>query len=243
MSSTASGDTPSDTEHNARMDELGKTIRGARERKRMSQEKLGELTGVSRSAVAQWESGNTVPESDRLAVIARALDIEGALMLGLPVTELPRNNHLSDTGPRQAFRHGDTPPRPLLIYRTAVAVKGRQDGFMLRAEKVGEVERPEFLRFSEKAFAAKVLDDRNAPAYRRRDLVLVDPDSPPIEDEDCLFTGDATASAGAFSLLGCLIRSTALVWIIRQYGVKGEREVAKAECPHAWPIVGRYNRR
>jgi len=40
---------------------LGKAIRRARERKRMSQKELGDAIGRSRSAVNAWENGRAVP--------------------------------------------------------------------------------------------------------------------------------------------------------------------------------------
>lgn len=41
-------------------------LRLAHKPKRLTQEKIGEYCGVSKSAVAQWESGATVPEIERL---------------------------------------------------------------------------------------------------------------------------------------------------------------------------------
>lgn len=51
-------------------------IRRARKDAGFSQKKLAELTGVQRSAVAQWErDGGTSPSSDRLARIAVATGV------------------------------------------------------------------------------------------------------------------------------------------------------------------------
>ncbi len=41
-------------------------LRLAHKPKKLTQDKIGEFCGVSKSAVAQWESGATVPEVDRL---------------------------------------------------------------------------------------------------------------------------------------------------------------------------------
>lgn len=153
------------------------------------------------------------------------------------------NHHEIDMKARQALRLGDTPPPPLVLFKTEQLEKSRGGGFMLSVQPAGEVERPDFLRYSAKAFAAKVLDDNNAPAYRKRDVILVDPESPSIEDEDCCFAGDITTDGGALAVIGCLISSTATTWKVRQYAVKGERDLGKADFPNAWPIVGRYNRR
>lgn len=215
-----------------RLKELGKS--GA---------EFGRALGVAKQRVYEMQRGDRKLQPDEIGPAARFLDLPEAEVVARLEGRLPRKDHNVATRARELLHAGDTPTRPLLIYRTTPVERGRQDGFMLRAERVGECERPDFLRFSEKAFAAKVLDDKNAPAYRRRDLVLVDPDSPPIDGEDCLFTDNPDDPLGAHSVLGCLIRSTVALWIIRQYALKGERELTKTAYPNAWPIAGRYNRR
>ena len=55
---------------------IGARIKQARERIGMSQTRLAELLGVTRSACSQWESaGGTSPKRDRLEEIARLLGV------------------------------------------------------------------------------------------------------------------------------------------------------------------------
>lgn len=209
---------------------------------------FGRAIGVPKARVYEMQRGDRRLQPKEIGPAARTLKwTEAELVARLegrtPAADTRGRSLEADILQRIPLRRDDAGLTALVVYRTAPGERGRSGDFMLRAERVGEVVRPEFLRFSEKAFAAKVLDDRNAPAYRRRDLVLVDPDSPPIEDEDCLFTADPAAPDGAGSVIGCLISSTATCWKIRQYGTRGERELPRAEFPNAWPIVGRYNRR
>lgn len=49
---------------------LGERIRAARERSGLSQAALGRLFGISREAVAQWESGRNAPTADKLGRLA-----------------------------------------------------------------------------------------------------------------------------------------------------------------------------
>lgn len=53
----------------------GRRLRELREAAGLSQNKLAQLTGVSRNAVSQWESGETQPSSRRLAKVAKALRV------------------------------------------------------------------------------------------------------------------------------------------------------------------------
>lgn len=54
----------------------GHRFRALREAAGLSQTKLASLTGVSRNAVSQWESGETQPSSRRLAKLAKALGVQ-----------------------------------------------------------------------------------------------------------------------------------------------------------------------
>jgi hypothetical protein len=204
--------------------------------------------GLPKSRVYEMQSGKRRLQPNEIAPAARLLRMSEAELLALiegrsGTAGKNGGYHDIDIGSIRPLRQGDTPPAPLVIYRTAQGERGRQGDFMLYAVRAGQTDRPEFLRFSGKAFAARILGDENNPAYRPRDLVLVDPDTPSIDGEDCLFTGNVEDPKGSLSVVACLVSSTAKMWITRQYGVKGERELAKSEFPHAWPIVGRYNRR
>ena len=61
---------------NVKMNQLvGKRIKEARNRKGLSQQKLGEMLGVSFQAVSTWEQGKFIPDSDHLPALAKALDV------------------------------------------------------------------------------------------------------------------------------------------------------------------------
>lgn len=54
---------------------LAARIASARQRKGLSQEALGKMLGVSRAAVAQWESGQSSPAAERLIDLADKLQV------------------------------------------------------------------------------------------------------------------------------------------------------------------------
>lgn len=66
---------------NQRMD-LGKAIRAARIRKGYTQKRLGELFEVSKSAVAQWESGGNMPDPRKIPDLVRILELDPAVVVG-----------------------------------------------------------------------------------------------------------------------------------------------------------------
>jgi transcriptional regulator with XRE-family HTH domain len=71
-------------------EEFRRVLKNTRARRRLSLAALGRATGVSKSAVAQWESGRSLPIPAKVPDLERALDLEpGTLsrLLGyLPIT-------------------------------------------------------------------------------------------------------------------------------------------------------------
>lgn len=61
---------------------LGERIASARKEKGMTQEMLAEQLGVTRQAVARWETGLSVPDAGMLVRIAGALDTTVNDLLG-----------------------------------------------------------------------------------------------------------------------------------------------------------------
>lgn len=53
---------------------IGETILKLRKGKKLTQEQLASMVGVSAGAVSKWENGNSTPDISLLAPLARALD-------------------------------------------------------------------------------------------------------------------------------------------------------------------------
>lgn len=54
---------------------LGKKLKEARKQAGLSQEQLAEKLGISRSAVAKWETDGGMPDIDNLKILSRLLDV------------------------------------------------------------------------------------------------------------------------------------------------------------------------
>ena len=61
---------------------IAQTIQAHRGKVRLSQEQLAEQIGVSRQAVSKWETGEAIPDTDKLVPLARALHISVDELLG-----------------------------------------------------------------------------------------------------------------------------------------------------------------
>lgn len=71
---------------------LGQRIRSARERKGLTQSQLGQLVGVARETVGNWETGETSPRN-RLARLIEVL--EDDLGTGLVGADVQAASHVS----------------------------------------------------------------------------------------------------------------------------------------------------
>lgn len=78
------------------LDKLGPRIRSARESAGFTQESLAELTGVSRTAVARWESGDIIPKLENLVNLALLLNVSTDYLLGITQAENAALSTLSD---------------------------------------------------------------------------------------------------------------------------------------------------
>ena len=73
------------------MRELAVHIQKERKAKGLTQEQLAEELGVSRQAVSKWESGQSIPDVDKLAALSRFFGVTADSLLGGPAHSSPPN--------------------------------------------------------------------------------------------------------------------------------------------------------
>lgn len=222
---------------------IGRNIRQAMEAAGKTPVDIARHLEITDAAVSFWFANDSGPKASRLAKLASFLGTTVEALLTGQAPSSAAQQEPRDISPFVPLRPADTPPPPLVRWRSGVATDGRAGAWMLTSDKDGVAERPEFLRYAEKAFATKVIDGSNEPAYRPRDTILIDAGAAALPGDDCIFTDETKVHAGSPAMLGQLVRSTPRLWIIRQYARKAELELPRAEWPNAWPVVGRYNRR
>jgi transcriptional regulator with XRE-family HTH domain len=88
----------------------GDRLRKLREEKDFSQEKLAEYLGIGQQQIWRYENGETKPNTEILAKIAKALDVSADYLLGL--TDEPKGYVEVEITPQEkraleAFRRGD----------------------------------------------------------------------------------------------------------------------------------------
>jgi len=68
----------------------GQKIAECRKRLGLSQEALGEKTGVSRQAISKWESDSTLPEIEKLIILSRLFEVNVGWLLGVEALHSPQ---------------------------------------------------------------------------------------------------------------------------------------------------------
>ena len=66
---------------------LNENIRALRKSKGLSQQELAMKLNVVRQTVSKWEQGLSVPDSDLLIALSKALETPVSTLLGEPVVE------------------------------------------------------------------------------------------------------------------------------------------------------------
>jgi transcriptional regulator with XRE-family HTH domain len=152
-------------------DSIGKRIRTARQAAKLTQERLGEMLGVSSQAVQQWESGRSSdkkpvrPDFDRMPEIAKALGIDLSwLAFGL------LEPMMNGTFGRRDSKRG-------LLVPTITASQAAVD-FASAAQAATEWVQPHF-PCSPESFRLSVWDRSN---YEIGDSIVVDPKRTPAPE-------------------------------------------------------------
>jgi SOS-response transcriptional repressor LexA len=142
---------------------IGRRIAHARKEAALSQQAVADRFGISRAAVAQWESGDTHPGMTKLEGLAQVLNVhlewlatgKGAKRAGDVITTFSENQRtvpLLSWEASAAWPNRTNPPsgaRPSLITHAEIGVR---------------------------AFALAVEDESMSPEFVPGDHVIVDPD-------------------------------------------------------------------
>lgn len=146
---------------------FGKWLRQARERAGKNQQQIADLFGISRSSVAQWESGETQPEADKLPVIAAELGVSlNMLMTGRPFqgTEEPGAQYapISRAVPLVSWVQAGRAAPVVDPY-----APGEGERVVYTTQKVGP-----------NAYALRIRGDSMEPRFHDGDVVIIDPAVP-----------------------------------------------------------------
>ena len=152
--------------------ELSSRIKKAREKAKLTQQRLASLTGVTKAAVSAWESGKAIPRQGAIEAISKAtqVSVEWLLVGG----RADGGGGVSFTPSRQVIADIDFPDKKTIpIYGQAVA--GVNGEFSFNGKKLFEVLCPPQLLRTSDAYGVQVSGDSMYPRYEDGEIVYVDP--------------------------------------------------------------------
>ncbi len=106
---------------------IGQRIAGERKKLGLSQEQLGEKTGVSRQAISKWEADSAIPEIDKLISLSRLFEVSIGWLLGVEETPAAQKDELSETQMKtveEMIKHYQPNPTGSRLLITLVAILG-----------------------------------------------------------------------------------------------------------------------
>lgn len=143
-------------------------IRNKRKEMKLTQQKLGDLVGVSKTTVSQWEKGDYSPNGENLSSLARVLGVSIQWILDGKGDDSFENVKPVSLGARQI---------PVLSYVQAGLLTELQE----ISQPDGELEYVQADEdLGEGAFAMRINGDSMQPDFSEGDLVIIDPDIEPV---------------------------------------------------------------
>ena len=101
---------------------FGQCLSDLRKQKHISQEVLAEELGVSRQAVAKWESGNSLPDILKIAALADYLEVSADYLLGREQANYDKVMQIIKDMSENSNKRFDGDVSPL-VYRLTVFMK------------------------------------------------------------------------------------------------------------------------
>ncbi|WP_295882505.1 helix-turn-helix domain-containing protein [uncultured Bartonella sp.] len=199
-------------------------IKNSRIAAKMTQEELARAVGKTRNAVAQWESGASLPRLNTLEDIAGALNVSVDWLLtgntpNVAGTETTRtNNKMSDV----KFTNGTLSPRQYMpqdvpVMGTAACCNTDNGLFKLDTSIIDYVHRPPALLMTKDLYALYVEGDTMEPRFNAGDLVFVHPHKPVRIGDSVVVQIAKTIDEPIEAMIAVLAKRTSHEVVLKKY--------------------------
>lgn len=236
------------------MSALGDAIREAREKKRLSQEQLGEFFGVTKSAVSAWESGKAIPDPRKFSKLIEVLDLKGG-----DVDMAYISSVITDTAAatdkdvqtrilagyaaaQKGILAGDGPYPPQTLRRLAdiplwaSSEAGEEGVVVLAPDPIDFLRRSERMENVKKPFAFYVVGETMSPVIEHGTQVIINPTLPPTANKDHVFIQDLPDGTMKATVKR-LLKLEPTTWRVRQYSPMKDLDLPRAVWAKAFRIT------
>jgi transcriptional regulator with XRE-family HTH domain len=237
--------------------EARKRIKVERDKRKLSQEDLARIVGISQVAIKKIESGQTV-KSKYLPNIAQALGIPlGELdpSIGSDMTDTPQNldvvpihNSVVRHDSATTMTNGEQKVSEI-IPGTALVGEVRdfplfgsthsgRGAMVLSSEPVDWTVRPSTLVKVRDGYGLIYINDDMSPKYESGYTLMVNPHVPPRLRDGCIFRRPPASDGSISFCVKEFVRETHDLWYVKQYSPNKSFALKKSEWPICHVIVG-----
>lgn len=176
---------------------MNERIKMLRQKTGLSQGKFGQLFGVSREAVSQWEAGKARPDQRKLEDMKERYGVTLDWLSGAGADQKPEVNDRDGGHTQQVVASPNSSSLEFLGYEGARRFEGPKDlpilghvkagadgRFFDQGETHGVTMRPDVLMHVRQAYSVRVQDMSMFPAYEPNDLVYVNPTLAVVPDSN-----------------------------------------------------------
>lgn len=231
--------------YNGSMDKVRQIIMASAEARGISLKQLSERIGRNASYVQQFitkGSPKRLQEDDRLAI---------ATLLGLAEEDL--RGSVTDglaEGQGAAFSTAFRPEiiagsrlvsnhRGLPVY---AAAQGGDGHLIVTFDPIDYMKMPSVLQNVKGGYGLLISGDSMVPAYRPGETALVNPNLPPMRDEDVIVYHTSEVNENE-AIIKRLVGFNDREWVLEQYNPAMRFEALRFDWPICHRVVGKYNTR
>lgn len=210
---------------------MGNRIKELRKRAKISQEKLGDAVGTSRSQIVKLERGERRLTQEWMERLAKPLGVPAAALIS---ADVPGNSDESETITlrKPASQAPQLPPRAEMpmdveVRGTAAGAVG-EGAFQLEDAVIDRVRRPPGIADARDVYALYVVGDSMSPRFEPGELIYVSERRPP-RIGDCVVVQVQNAEHdGVQAYLKRMKRRSADGLVLEQFNPPGEMRLKAA---------------
>ncbi|MDH0125462.1 helix-turn-helix domain-containing protein [Brucella intermedia GD04153] len=220
-----------------------KTARVARE---MSQAQLADLVGRDKSAISLLESGKRGASVEFVARLAKALSVREDWLAFEKGDMISQEERAELERPADIFTPKLIPgnelvgdQRDLPVY---AAAKGGDGHVIITFDPISYMKMPAVLQGVKGGYGLLLSGESMVPAYRPGETALVNPNLPPMRDEDVILYHTSEMDENE-AIIKRLVGYNDREWMLEQYNPHKEFKEFRADWPVCHRVVGKYNTR
>lgn len=209
-------------------EKIGDQIRARREARGWSQAELGRRAGTNQQNVDRIEKGQ-VQNSRYLQAIVSVLnfDVGKAVQFNAESGELIEKDILVGS-------------KGMPLYS---ATEGGAGATIVNFEPIDYLKWPAPLLHVPDGFGVLVVEESMFPVFEPGDIALVNPRITPRKGKNCVLLGPDTGRPQVKSLIKRFVSQGDSTWRVEQWNPQETFELAKADWPRCFSVVGKYDAR